>query len=103
MENNTVSKNLEQIQTPTLPRKAHKIIRSVVRETKRNQRTNESVLLKQIEFAYATLHMRLYQKFGAMSEDFIAAAYDELREQLGQAASSELPLSNLIQPSSPQV
>lgn len=93
MQNSIVVKSFEHLHTQTLPKKAHKIINSIVR---RHRHTGgNSLEPKQLELASAFLRMRLYQAFGPESRHYVEQSMQELERRLqGDSASiSADPLS----------
>jgi|SRR3990167_9744926 hypothetical protein len=80
MQNYVISKSFEHLHTQTLPKKAHKIIASIV---KRHRHTSGSPLQpKQLELATAFLRMRLYQAFGPESRHYVEQSMQELERRL---------------------
>lgn len=93
MNNQSVSKSFEQIQSHQLPRNIFKIVATVARDVKRTGR-GHPLEPKQLEVAYATLHMRIHQQFGHVSKEIIDSAYANLEELLADNQSS-LPSSRI--------
>lgn len=81
MQKNTVTKSFEQIQTTLLPKEVLKIVIGLSREIRRSARKG-SLQPKQLEVAYATLHMRIYQRFGHVSNELMNQTYAELERLL---------------------
>ena len=94
---NLLAKTFEQIYTRSLPRNVKRVIRSVARDIQRGHKGHE-LEPKQLELAYATLYMRLYQQFGRPSETLMREAYQELKGILVSSASDDhenrLPLQS---------
>lgn len=81
MEKNILTKSFEQIQTQTLPKYVRSIVKVVAKDLKRSSR-GYAPETKQLEIAYATLYMRLYQRLGPRAEQFMEAAYREVKATL---------------------
>jgi hypothetical protein len=77
MQKNTMTKSFEQIQTTVLPKDVVRIISSLAREIRKSTKSHP-LQPKQLESCYATLHMRIYQHYGSVSEDFMESARIEL-------------------------
>ena len=85
----TIERNLQR----TMPSHALSIVHRVARDTSRKARTQD--FDRQLEFAHATLHMKLYQRFGTHTSHFIAHAHRALDDLVIDKTSSgiTLPLS----------
>lgn len=82
MYKSTMTKSFEQIQTPILPKKIIQIVTVLARDIRRAAR-GRAVEPKQLEAAYATLHMRIYQHYGAaVPKELMNQAYAELERIL---------------------
>lgn len=87
MQKTLMSKSFEQIRTTALPKEIMKIIIGLARELRKSAR-KRALQPKQLEAAYATLHMRIYQRYGYMSKDLMNQAFAELERLLSGDQSS---------------
>lgn len=84
MQKNTVTKSFEQIQTTTLPKEVLNIVIGLAREVRKSTR-KRALQPKHLEVAYATLHMRIYQRYGRMPKELMNQAYAELERLLSDS------------------
>ncbi len=92
MQKNLVTKSFEQIQTTVLPKEIIRIVSLLAREILKTSR-GRTLAPKQLEAAYAKLHMRIYQNYGPVSKDIMDQATTRL-EKLLSGGYSPLSFSN---------
>ena len=81
MQRHIMTKNFEQLQSVSLPRKIEQIIANLAREIRKSHK-GHALQPKHIEACYAKLHMRMYQSYGPLAEEVMRQAYTELQRQL---------------------
>ena len=83
MLRNLFRKTFEQTKTDTLPSHIQKLVVNTSKEFNRRHKTTDPVLQRKIlGLAHTTLHMRIYQRFGAQSNDIMSSAYADLRQRM---------------------
>lgn len=90
-------RKFEHNHSHALPPKALAIVRSVANDfMRRAKNRNHASYSREMQIAHAVLHMRLYQKFGTESREFIADAYKLLNEIIEERSASATPAVPLL-------
>ena len=73
-----------------MPSNALSIVHRIARETVRKSRSGD--MDRHLQFAHATLHMKLYQRFGTNTANFIRHAHSALDDLVQRKTSSSIDL-----------
>lgn len=73
----------EQNKTEKLPSHISKLVAKTAREFVKRHHTTDPVLQRKIlELAHATLHMRIYQRYGSQDNEIMTTAYSDLTRRI---------------------
>lgn len=90
MLQNKISTNFEQTLRRKIPPHALKMIRSIAREVQRSAHKAHGPI-DQLELAHAKMHMQVYQRFGAASNEFMHHAHQALDDLVALEPGARLP------------
>lgn len=81
MLKNIFQNKFEQHSSKKLPSHIQKIVAATSKEFLKRHKTTDPVLQRKIlGLAHTTLHMRIYQRFGAQNDETMTNAYTELSQ-----------------------
>lgn len=76
-------RTFEQNKTDSVPSHIQKLVSSTSKEFVKRHKTNDPTLQRKIvELAHVNLHMRIYQRYGAQSDETMSSAYADLTRRI---------------------